>query len=407
MNRLLVILLASGAFLTGTAEFVAAGILPAIAKDLNISLSLAGQLITAYSLAFAIGTPIVVSVTSRMGRKEVVMGALALFVLGSMIAWMSDVYLIQFVARLILGLSAGIYSVVAVSSIAKLVPPEKMGSSLSAFALAFGAAMTLGVPIGIAIAAAVGWKAIFALLGVFSLIVLLLLLRLLPQIEGDEPVPFVRQFSVVKKGVIVSGLCITFFFLASNSLMLTYLTPFLQNVLHLEMTSVGIVMSALGMIGIIGSRIGGIGVDKWGSVPMLAATLLLSVVTLGLLPAAASWLYAGLFLIGLWFSSVFMNAPALNAYFIQQAPSFSNLVLGINLSVVHLGNAFGAGIGGILVEATSTVFHHAWVAGCLAAISVISALVSFAWRRKGKVGKKKEASMYSIENQRTGDVCKL
>lgn len=66
MNRFIIYLLALGAFLVGTAELIVAGVLNVIAQDLDISIALAGQLITAFSLSFAIGTPIVITLTSRV-----------------------------------------------------------------------------------------------------------------------------------------------------------------------------------------------------------------------------------------------------------------------------------------------------------------------------------------------------
>ena len=50
--------LALGAFAIGTEGFVIAGLLPSIATDLSISVSAAGQLVTAYALTYAVGSPI-------------------------------------------------------------------------------------------------------------------------------------------------------------------------------------------------------------------------------------------------------------------------------------------------------------------------------------------------------------
>jgi len=151
MNRLNVYLIALGAFLTGTAELAVAGVLPVLAEDLRISIALAGQFVTAYSLAFAIGTPILVTLTSRMGRRNVLIGSLTAFIAGCAISFLSADFITLLVSRILLGLGAGVYSVVAISSTARLVPPDKMGGAISVIGFAFGSALTLGVPIGIAV----------------------------------------------------------------------------------------------------------------------------------------------------------------------------------------------------------------------------------------------------------------
>lgn len=229
MNRLNIYLLTLGTFLTATSELVVAGILPAIAADLHITIALAGQLITVYSLAFAIGTPIFVALTSRMGRKHVLVGALAAFILGCLLAVGSTQYEMLLVSRLILGVSAGVYLVVAFGSAVKFIPAEKTGSAIGTIILGFSSAMVLGVPIGIAITNWFHWQAIFTMLAILSLLVMFLMTRHLPQIEGDVPVSFKQQFSALGSIAIVSSLFVTFFREAGNSVLYTCLTPFFTN----------------------------------------------------------------------------------------------------------------------------------------------------------------------------------
>lgn len=386
MKRLTLYLLALGAFLTGVAELVVGGILNVIAEDLNLSVGLAGQLITAYSVAFAIGTPVIISLTSRLPRKQILTTALAVFIAGCLASYVSSGLGLLIFSRIVLGMSAGVFLVAAISSIAKLVPAEETGRAISLIALGFGSAMALGVPLGIAITEWRGWQTIFAVLGLLSILVLLGLLRLLPEIEGDAPAGFKQQFAVLRHPVIVTGLLVTFFLNMSNSIVLTYLTPLLQSVLHLTTAEVGLTMLALGFIGILGSRAGGIGVDRWGSVRMIAATLMLSFLSLSMVPMLVAPVWAALALIMLWIASTFMNAPPLQMYFIQQAPHASNLVLGMNTSVIHLGLALGAGLGGAAANTAGTVLYHPWMAGGGMLLALLSALASFAVVRRRETG---------------------
>ncbi|WP_028549432.1 MFS transporter [Paenibacillus sp. UNC451MF] len=382
MNRLNIYLLALGAFVTGTAELIVVGILPAIANDLNISIALAGQLITVFSLSFAVGTPILVAVTSRVRRKTLLLSSLGLFIIGCLLSFISFDYTFLMGSRIILGLSAGIYTVVAFSSIAKLVPPEKTGSAIGMIALGISSAMVLGVPVGVAIVGWWSWQAIFALLGGVCLLVLLGMVRMLPQIEGDTPVLFQQQFKVLGNPVIVSGLLLSLFMTSSCSLMNTYLTPFLLDVLHMQFSSIGFMMLALGIAGVIGSRIGGIGVDHWGTVRMISICLTILAASLALLPIFHSSLAVGIVLILIWMFALSMMVPAIQTYFIQQAPQSSNLVLGLNTSILHLGVAVGASVGGIMVKTTATVFYHPWIASCILAAALAAAFVSFSLRRR-------------------------
>ncbi|SIR67940.1 MFS transporter, DHA1 family, putative efflux transporter [Paenibacillus macquariensis] len=70
MNRIAIYLLALGAFVLGTAEFIVSGILEIISGDFDVSISLAGQLVTIYALFYAFGALVLVMLTAKFERKK-------------------------------------------------------------------------------------------------------------------------------------------------------------------------------------------------------------------------------------------------------------------------------------------------------------------------------------------------
>ncbi|MDR6879497.1 MFS transporter [Bacillus sp. 3255] len=382
MNKWTIYVVALGVFLTATSELVVAGILQVLAKDLNISIAFAGQLITAYSLAFAIGTPLLVSLTSRMGRKKVLIGALAAFIMGCLLSFLSSDIFTLIVSRLILGVSSGVYIVAAFGVAAKIAPPEKIGSAISTIVLGFSSAMILGVPIGIAVTNWLNWQVIFLMLGLVSLLITFVIYRLLPEIDGDAPMSFRQQFKVLGNAVIVSGLFLTFFRESGNSVLFTYLTPFMQDILQLKASNISIVMLVFGISGAVGTRLGGYGIDRWGAARIIAFSTIMHVVVLALLPLLAGSTLIGLLLILVMMVSLFMAGPATQTYFIQQAPQSSSLVLSLNTSIVHLGLATGAGVGGAMISANSTVLYNPWMASFIIGLALVSACISFSLGNK-------------------------
>ena len=79
-----ILALTLSAFAIGTAEFVIAGLLPDIARDLAVSIPAAGQLVTAYAIGVVIGAPLLAIVTARMPRKLVLLLMLCIFILGNL-----------------------------------------------------------------------------------------------------------------------------------------------------------------------------------------------------------------------------------------------------------------------------------------------------------------------------------
>ncbi len=76
-------LLALGSFAMGTDAYAMAGLLPGIGADLGISVSLAGQSVTAFTLCYALAAPFLSAALTRRGTRTVVVTALVVFVLAN------------------------------------------------------------------------------------------------------------------------------------------------------------------------------------------------------------------------------------------------------------------------------------------------------------------------------------
>ncbi|MBA2937150.1 MFS transporter [Paenibacillus sp. CGMCC 1.16610] len=102
-----IFLLAIITFFVGTSEHVIAGFLDIIAKDTGFSIATAGQLISIFSLSYAIGTPILITLTSRMDRRKLLIGSLITFVIGNAMVIFLPGFLPLLLSRIVLALSAG------------------------------------------------------------------------------------------------------------------------------------------------------------------------------------------------------------------------------------------------------------------------------------------------------------
>lgn len=386
MKRLLIYLLALGAFFVATAELVVAGILGMVAHDLHVSIGLAGQLTTAFSLSYAIGTPILVRLTSRVERRKVLIGSLLLFFVGCMASFESSQYTMLLVARMVTGLGAGVYTAIAMSSVAKLVPANKVGSAIGIIIVGFSGAMVLGIPMGTALAHWLNWHDIFIVIGLATLLIVLGMIRLLPAMDGDAPTSLRQQVYVLGNPFIASGLFISFAWNSGNSLMYTYSLPFLEDILHINVSDVGLVFLVLGTFSVIGTRFGGLGVDKWGTPRIMFIGMALTVISLACLSFATASYVLGLIFIVIWISSMFVTDPSIQTYFVQHAPKSSNFV-SLNLSITHFGVAIGAAVGGMVVTTTSTVLHNPFAASCIYGLDLVTAIVTFALSNRQVTGR--------------------
>jgi len=354
MHRM-IYLLALGVFLTATSELIISGILPQIAEDLNISLAVSGQLVSVYSLSFAFGTPLIVSMTLRIKRNRVLTGSLILFLLGSLTAFFSTDIVTLMVSRVLLGISSGVYLVAVFGSASKMVKPEQLGRAISTIVLGFSSAMIFGVPIGIALANWFHWQTMFLILGVLTLLILYPIARFLPDLEGDAPVSFFRQFKVIASTVIAGGFLITFLRESGNAVFFTYMVPYIQEILRFNSEYSSVIMLGLGLIGATGARLGGYSVDHFGTVRTISISLTVHITALASLFLVGSISELALFLLALLVMSMFIGGTAIQSYFIQEATQSSNFVLSLNTSIVHLGLAAGTGTGGYLLKSSQTL----------------------------------------------------
>src|ERR1700754_169547 len=157
MDRRLLIL-ALGMFALGTDNFVVAGILPMVARSMNASVSLVGQMVTLYAISYAVLSPIMAAVTAHWPRKRLLLSGLAVFIIGNVATALAPTLTLLFVSRLVAGFGAAMFSPIATSVGASLVPPERRGRALAVVITGLTSGTALGSPIGTALSGFGAWR---------------------------------------------------------------------------------------------------------------------------------------------------------------------------------------------------------------------------------------------------------
>lgn len=375
-NSWKIYMLAIVSFLVGTSEFIIAGILDLVASDVGVSVAVAGQLITVFSIAYAFGTPVLMVMTARMERRNLMLAALVLFIIGNLIAVTVPGYISLLGSRIILALSTGVFVVVALTVAAKLAQPGKQGSAIATLIMGFSTSLILGVPLGRIIANAYDWKMIFAGIGILGILAMLAIYRTIPQSEGEEPVPIQRQIALLRDPKIVVALLITFFWIFGYSIVYTYISPFLLTITGMSERAVSIGLFAFGVASLIGSKLGGYSTDRWGIPRTLIGGMLFHSAALFLLTAFSHSAMLVFPILMLWAFSAWSSGPTQQYYLITLSPEASGIMLSLNTSVLQLAMAAGAGIGGVIVESVS-LSSVSWLGAVGVAIAGSTAAVSF------------------------------
>lgn len=343
------------AFAVGTTEFVIVGLIPTIASDLGVSLPSAGLLVSLYALGVTIGAPVLTALTGKLPRKTLLLSLLVLFTAGNLLAAFAPSYLALVTARFITGLAHGVFFAIASTIATKLVPKDKESSAIALVFLGLTVALVTGVPLGTWIGQNFGWHATFFGVVVLALIGLGASALLVPSnLESDAPPSLRQQAQVLTSPRLLLVYLITAVGYGGNFIAFTYLAPMLTDVTGVSEGSVSLVILLYGVSVAIGNILGGKLADRIGPVPALTivfAGLALSLVLLGF-GLTAPW--AAIAVTLFWGGFAFGNVPPLQSYVVQIArevsPEATDVASGMNIGAFNLGIAFGAWVGGHVVE---------------------------------------------------------
>jgi DHA1 family inner membrane transport protein len=357
--------LALGAFAIGTEGFMIAGLLPALARDLNVGLPAAGHLVTAFSLAYAIGAPVMAVLTAGLERRRLLAFAMAGFSIANLLAALAPGYAGLLAARLLLALSAASFMPAASGYAAAPGGPERRGRALSMVTNGLTLTIIAGVPLGVLVGESFGWRATF--LGVAGLAALSLLgiLARLPSQPPGATASLSERVALTKRFDMLAVLATTVLTVAGTFTLYTYLGVFLADVAGIGPRGLALVLLGFGLASAAGARLGGTMADQWGTIHTVIVgggltVLAYLVLSVGAALGPALSMLALLPAILLWGLASWGLMTAQQARLVAQAPNLASVSLSLNSSAIYLGSATGAAVGALVI-ADGGVGRLGWV----------------------------------------------
>jgi predicted MFS family arabinose efflux permease len=377
--------LALGTFATGTEGFMIAPLLPDLARDFSVSLVAAGQLVTVFSLTYALSSPVLTALTGDIDRRRLLIASMLMFAAANFVACAAHTYTALMGARLLLAIAAGLYVPNANALAGALVEPSRRGTALSIVTGGISVAVALGVPLGALIGDRFGWRVNFAVVGALALIATGGLLTGLARDIADRlPVARLRErLDVAREPALLVALLVTMLWATGAYAVYTYLASFLSRAAGLTGSSIGAVLFMWGVAAVIGLRLGGRLTDRFGQLPVILTSLsllalaFLSLSTSAVLLPPASARTPILLAITLWGLSAWAFFPAQQARLISIAGvNVAPVALSLNASFQFLGFSTGAALGSLTLANTSPL-ALGWVGascvlGALALVLVTS-----------------------------------
>jgi MFS transporter, DHA1 family, inner membrane transport protein len=343
-----------GAFAIGTEGFMIAGLLPAMARDLNVGLPAAGHLVTAFSLAYAIGAPVMAVLTAGVERRSLLAFAMAGFSLANLLAALAPGYVGLLAARLLLALSAASFMPAASGYAAALGGRERRGRALSMVTNGLTLAIIAGVPLGVVLGQSFGWRATFLAVAALAMLALIGLLARIPSQAPGTTASLAERLALAGRSDILAVLATSVLTVAGTFTVYTYLGVFLADVAGIGPQGLALMLLGFGIASAAGARLGGTTADHWGARHTviigcgltLLAYLVLSV---GAVLGPAQAMLALVPAILLWGLASWGLMTAQQARLVALAPALAPVSLSLNSSAIYLGSAMGAAVGALVI----------------------------------------------------------
>lgn len=375
--NLKVIILAISAVAVGLVELIVGGILPTIAKDLDISIGTAGQLITVYALVYAVSGPVLLVLTSKLERKKVFLVSLLIFIAGNIMTYFSPNFTYIMIARVITSMSTALIVVLSLTIATKVVKPSQQARAVGLVYMGISSSLVLGVPLGILISDAFGWRVIFLCIAVLAVGSLILIALFLENIPGTEAIPLKAQLKAVASLKMSSAQLATMFLLAGHYTVYAYFTPYLESNLQLNSTWVSIAYLVFGIAAISGGAVGGMLSDKIGAKKSVLLVIVSFVVSLFVLPFTTFSIVLFTPIMIIWAMLSWAITPPQQSYLIQSDPNTADIQQSFNNSAIQVGISLGSAIGGIAMAQGGSVSNLPWIGSAVAIIALFCAIISF------------------------------
>lgn len=352
----IILLLGLAGFIVMADNWVVSPILPAVAENLNINIAKSGLLITAYMIPFGIFQIIFGPLADRYGKKQVITFSIIMFTIATGLCALGSSLTNLAIYRGLTGIFAASVMPISLALIGDIFPMEERQQAIGTFMGISFLGQGLSMAIGGTIAYFLNWRGVFiayALLSLIPTILLVLNYKKLPSEKNPKSEilkPYIRLLSNSKSLftyliVLLEGMFIVGSF--------SYTGSFIAKVYNYNYFSIGMILTAFGIMSVIGGRLSGKLANKLGQKKVLSLGLISASIADMIIFYFGSNIYLlilGVALLGLGFILT-------HSTLLTRATGFAQKARGAAMSLVAFcfmgGGGVGTAIGGKIIEAYS------------------------------------------------------
>ncbi len=342
--------LAIGGLAIGTTEFTIMGLLPDIAKTLEITIPQAGHLIAAYAMGVVIGAPILIGYSVKFPPKRVLLVLMVIFTIFNALSAIAPDYNSMLIIRFMSGLPHGAFFGVGTVVASRMAGKGKEALYISLMFTGLTVANLAMVPLVTYIGHAFHWRWYFAIVGILGLATLLALKLWLPAIDKKEDSHFLEELKFLKGKQSWLVLMITAIGFGGLFTWFSYITPLMTVVSKVESSYMAYVMILAGGGMVVGNLAGGFLSDKMGPEKTCVLLLFLMMCSLSGVFFLSEYQSISLILTFICGALSMSVAAPINIMMMKAAPKSEMMAAAFMQAAFNIANAMGAFLGGIPLE---------------------------------------------------------
>ncbi|HIG8796609.1 TPA: MFS transporter [Raoultella terrigena] len=343
--------LALGVFGLIVAEFLPASLLTPMATSLGVSEGMAGQAVTATALVALVTGLLITPATKNIDRRWVLMFFSVLQIISSMMVAFAPSLEFLLLGRLLLGIAIGGFWSMSTATAMRLVPAAFVPKALAIIFSAVSVATVVAAPLGSYLGGMIGWRNVFIICALPSLVALFWQLWVLPSMRPESAGSFATLFKVLRRPGMLGGMLATILIFSGHFAFFTYLRPFLETVAQASVEGVSLILLGFGLANFVGTSIAGHLLAcslrmTLALVPLVMSILALMMVTFGHLA-----LLDGL-MVAMWGFAFGLVPVGWSTWLATTVPDEAESAGGLLVASIQLAISAGAAGGGAVFDIT-------------------------------------------------------
>ncbi len=376
-----VVIMACAAFIFNTTEFVPVALLTDIGQSFDMQSSDVGLMMTVYAWTVMIMSLPAMLATGDMERKGLLLKLFVIFIIGHIISVIAWNYWVLLIARMCIAVAHSLFWAITASLVMRVAPKNKKTQAIGMLAIGTSLATILGLPLGRLVGQLVGWRITFAIIAALALVVMVFIMRLLPNLPSKNAGSLSSLPILAKRPLLIGLYATTVIIVSAHFTAYTYIEPFMVQIGELDPNLATMILLVFGVSGITASVIFN-RLYRFGPTQFISGAMILLAISLTFMLASASYIATMFTLAFIWGIGISCIGLALQMRVLQLAPDATDVASAIYSGIFNAGIGAGALFGNQIVRHIG--LEYIGFSGAALAVIALGIFVFFNFRYRAQ-----------------------